>query len=143
MLTFDFEAPSCSTCECCGGVTTRLTRFVYQDGDAYAVYYARFGVDHEPRVVEAVVSIGEWGEGSGPWGRVAFPLRLRAAEAEYQVTLVDAAESPWEGVAVLGRMLDRAEALRHERLAEIFHVSDHMVRDDVPLREYLDRSGPG
>jgi hypothetical protein len=64
-------------------------------------------------------------------------LRLRAADTEYQVTLVDAAESPWEGVELLGRMLDRAEALQHERLKEVFHISDHMVRDDAPLRDYL------
>jgi hypothetical protein len=138
MLTFDFEAPTSARCECCGGITTALTRFVYEDGDAHAIYYARFGVTHEPRVVEAVVSIGEWGEGSGPWDRVAFALRLRAAESEYQVTVVDADDSPWQGVQLLGRMLDRAEALQHERLGEVFHISDHMVRDDIPLRDYLD-----
>jgi hypothetical protein len=138
MLTFEFPEPSSSRCDCCGGVTTSLTRFVYQDGDAYAIYYARFGVTHEPRVVDAVVSLGEWGEEAGPGDRVAFPFRLRAAESEYQVTVVDAAESPWEGVKLLGRMLDRAEALHHERLAEVFHISDHMVREDVPLRDYLD-----
>jgi len=137
MLTFDFEEPTSATCECCGGTTTALTRFVYEDGAAYAVYYARFGVTHEPRVVDAVVSIGEWGEGSGPWDRVAVPLRLRTTDREYQVTVVDAAESPWRGVELLGRMLDRAEALQHERLQEVFHISDHMVQDDVPLRDYL------
>jgi hypothetical protein len=137
MLTIEFSEPSSVKCECCGGVTLSLTRFVYDDGDAYAIYYARFGVGHEPRVVEAVVSIGEWGEGSGPWDRVAFPLRVRSGKSEYQVTVVDADESPWSGVGLLGRMLDRAEALQHERLAEVFHISDHMVQDDEPLRDYL------
>lgn len=137
MLTFEFEEPTSATCECCDGMTTALTRFVYEDGNAYAIYYARFGLRHEPRHVEAVVSIGEWGEGSGPWDRVAFPLRVRATDRGYQVTVVDAGESPWQGVELLGRMLDRAEALQHERLQEVFHISDHMVWDDVPLREYL------
>jgi hypothetical protein len=137
MLTFDFEEPTSATCECCGGITTALTRFVYEDGDAYAIYYARFGVSHVPRVVEAVVSIGEWGEGSGPWDRVAFPLRLRATDTDYQVTVVEADESPWQGAELLGRMLDRAEALQHERLQEVFHITDHMVQDDIPLRDYL------
>jgi hypothetical protein len=137
MLTFEFEEPSRSRCQCCGGVTVSLTRFVYEDGDAHAIYYARFGEQHEPRVVEAVVSIGEWGEDAGPWDRVAFPLRLRAAETEYQVTVVNASESPWQGVELLGRMLDREEALAHERLAEVFHVTDHMVADDLPIRGYL------
>ena len=136
-LTFEFAEPKSATCECCGGVTTTLTRFVYEDGDAYAIYYARFGVTHEPRVVDAVVSIGDWGEESEPWDRVAIAFSLRAGETEYRVTVVDAAESPWQGKALLGRMLDRAEALEHERLAEVFHISDHMVREDIPLRDYL------
>jgi hypothetical protein len=140
MLTFEFEAPDRSRCECCGGVTVSLTRFVYQDGDAYAIYYARFGEQHEPRVVEAVVAIGEWGEDAGSWDRIAFPLRLRAAETEYQVTIVDAGESPWQGVGLLGRMLDREEALAHERLAEVFRVTDRMVVDDQPIRDHLDGS---
>jgi len=117
--------------------TVSLTRFVYEEGDAHAIYYARFGEQHEPRVVEAVVSVGEWGEGAGPWDRVAFPLRLRAAETEYQVTVTDAGESPWQGVDLLGRMLDREEALAHERLAEVFHITDHMVVDDQPIRDHL------
>jgi hypothetical protein len=137
MLTFEFQEPHSSTCQCCGGVTTSLTRLVYEDGNAYAIYYARFGLGHEPRVVEAVVSIGGWGEGTGPWDRVAVPFRLRAGDAEYQVSLTDAAESPWVGVELLGRMLDRAEALEHERLQDVFHISDHMLRDDAPLRDYL------
>ena len=140
MLTFEFEVPNRSRCDCCGGMTVSLTRFVFEDGDAHAVYYARFGEQHEPRVVEAVVSIGEWGEGTGPWDRVAFPLRLRAVETEYQVTVVNTAESPWQGVALLGRMLDRDEALAHEWLAAVFHVTDHMVVDDQAIREYL--NGP-
>ena len=137
MLTFELKEPTRSRCDCCGGVTVSLTRFVYEHGDAHAIYYARFGEQHKPRIVEAVVSIGEWGEGAGPWDRVAFPLQLRAMNTEYQVTVVDAAESPWHGVALLGRMLDREEALRHDRLPEVFHVTDHMVVDDQPLRNHL------
>jgi len=137
VLTFEFANPTRSRCECCGGVTTALTRYVYQDGDAHAVYYARFGDRHDPRVIETVVSIGGWGQGTGPWDRVAFPLRLRALATEYQVTVVDARESPWQGVQLLGRMLDREEALAHERLPEVFHITDHMVVEDQPIRDHL------
>jgi hypothetical protein len=137
MLTIEFEEPSFAKCDCCGGVTTSLTRFVYDDGTACAIYYARYGPDHDPRIVEAVVSVGDWTEGSGPWDRVAFPLRLRAPEGHYEVMVVDAAESPWEGIELLGSMLDRAEALQDERLEEVFHITDHIVQEDTPLREYL------
>ena len=141
MLSIEFEEPTSATCECCGGVTTSLTRFVYDDGAACAIYYARYGPDHDPRIVEAVVSVGDWREGSGPWDRVAFPLRLRAPEGQYEVMVVDAAESPWEDIELLGRMLDRTEALQDDRLEEVFHITDHIVREDIPLREYLNGAG--
>jgi hypothetical protein len=49
MLTIEFEKPHQSVCECCGGTTTSLTRFVYRDDDAFAVYYANHIVlDDEP-----------------------------------------------------------------------------------------------
>ena len=38
---------------------------------------------------------------------------------------------------LLGRMLDREEALAHERLADVFHVTDHMVAEDRPIRDHL------
>lgn len=138
MLTIEFEPPSESRpCECCGGRTTRLTRFVHRDGDAYAVYYAQFSDNHPTRGVIATISIGEWGEGSTPHQRVAFALELRATDTEYQVGIVDAERSPWRDAAVIGRTLDRAEALLHPRLSEVFHITDHIVAEDEPIRAYL------
>lgn len=120
MLTLEFARPKNTTCACCGGVTTTLTRFVSQDGDAHAIYCARFGAEHRERVVQAVVSLGDWSDAAGPWDRVAFPLEIRAAGAEYRVGLANAADSPWSGTAIIGRVLDRDEALQHERLSEVF-----------------------
>jgi hypothetical protein len=138
VITIEFEEPTKRVCECCGGMTTSLTRFVYEDGNARAVYYARFGDAHADRVVQGIVSLGDWGEGSGPWDRLAFPLEIRNADRQFQVGLVDAAGSPWAGADLLGRILDRSEALAHDLVAEVFHITDHMVRDDQPLREYLE-----
>jgi hypothetical protein len=137
MLSFDFEEPTFHTCECCGGRTTHLTRFVYQDGDAYAVYYARFSDHPGERYVQAVVSIGDWSEDSGPWDRVAFALNIWVANDQFQVGVRPAGEGPWAGIEIIGRVLDRDEALRHERVGEVFHISDHMVAEDRPLRVYL------
>ena len=56
MLRIEYEDPvESGPCECCGGTTTSLTRFVYSDGDAYAVYYARFSDSHPGREVRAAV----------------------------------------------------------------------------------------
>ena len=138
MLTIECEAPNNRTCECCGGVTTSLTRFVFDDGDAYAAYYARFASRHPDRTVQALVSIGEWGEGSEPWDRVAFPLEIRVAGNEFLVGLVDRENSPWKDVQIMGRVLDREEALAHERVQEVFHITDHMVVDDAILRAHFE-----
>jgi hypothetical protein len=137
MLELDFEPPSEHHCECCGGVTVTLTRFVHDDDETVGAYYARFGRNHSERVVQALVSIGPWGEGTGPWDRVAFPLRLWVANDQYQVGVTDTSESPWKDVDIFGRILDREEALRDERLKEVFHITDHMVVEDRPLHDYL------
>ncbi len=65
VLTIEFEPPrELQPCQCCGGPATSLTRFVYDEAGAYAIYLARFSDRHPERLVKAVVSIGEWGEDS-------------------------------------------------------------------------------
>jgi hypothetical protein len=131
-------------CSCCGGRLIRLTRFVHADGDAHAVYYAAFSPDHAERSVRVALSLGAWGGWNGgrvPKKRVAFALHIRATEAEYQTTVVDAEESPWQGVKTLGKMLDRKSALVHPWIQEVFHIADHIVTEDRDVKEYLE--GPG
>jgi len=138
MLNIEFEPDNQSEpCQCCGGLTTSLTRFVYNDNNAYAIYYAKFSNNHPERVVVATVSLGEWGEDSTPAQRVAFALELRASKNEYQVGLIDAKFSPWQDAKIIGRTLNREEALTHPLVKEAFHVNDHMVIYDTPIRDYL------
>ena len=138
MIRIELDPPKQSApCPCCGGKTTSLTRFVYKDDDAYAIYYAKFSDNHPERIVTASVSIGEWDDDATPDQRIAFAVKLRATESEYEVSVVDAASSPWNDVAFIGRTLDRDEALAHPRINEIFHITDHMVVDDAPLVAYL------
>lgn len=139
MLQIEFEpSRESEPCACCGESTTVLTRFVYKDGDAFAIYYARFARSHPERPVFATVSIGEWGEGSSPEQRVAIALELRSSSSRYQVAVIDAACSPWKDARFIGRTLDRAEALAHPMLSEVFHITDHMCSDDEPLKAHLD-----
>jgi hypothetical protein len=107
------------------------------DGDAYAVYYAAFSDKHPERFVSVIVSLGDWGEGSTEKDRAAFALRIRAAKSEYQVMVIDAADSQWHDVEILGKMLSRKQALKHPWLKHVFHISDHIVTDDREVRDYL------
>jgi hypothetical protein len=138
MLTVEFEPPSESApCECCGGRTTALTRFVHRDGEAHAIYYARFSDNHPERIVVATISLGEWGDDTTPEQRVAFAVEIRSTEGEYQVGLIDGKDSPWREAKIIGRTLDRSEALYHPLLKEAFHIADHIVIEDAPIHEYL------
>jgi hypothetical protein len=101
MITIEFEEPRVAKCECCAGTTTRLTRFVYRDGDAYAVYYAAFSDNHPEQHVSVLVSIGEWADDAPPSRRVAMPIRLWASEGNFNVSVVNRSDSPWQDTEIM------------------------------------------
>ncbi len=138
MLTIEYEKPTQSKCDCCGGVTTRVTRFVYRDGEAHALYYAAFSDNHPDRVVSMVVSLGEWADDAPPERRTAFALLLRSEAENYEVTVLDGEASPWHGATILGRFLTRTDALSHPWLKEVFHITDHVCEEDAVVKGFLE-----
>ena len=143
MIAIEFELPSVSRCECCGSETVRLTRFVSKDGDAHAVYYLQFTAGHDSLHIAGLISLGEWGDGASPDDRLAFPFRLWASTDAYNVGLMDASESPWADVTYLGRLLNRAEALSHPWCPEVFHITDHITREDKEAVAFLSSVSQG
>lgn len=137
MIEIEFEEPVVKICECCGNESVTLTRFVYQDGDAFAVYYSKFTLSHPDKVVYGLIGVGEWGDGSEPKDRIAFPFRIWVKEGQFQVGLVDASESPWNNVTFLGTILNRDEALKSSWIKDVFHITDHIVTDDMAVVDYF------
>ena len=137
MIEIEFESPIEDICKCCGQEEIRLTRFVFQNGDAFAVYYAKFTKNHENKMVYGLIGLGAWGEGAEPSDRTAFAFKVWTNDVNYQVGLIDKAESPWNEVEYLGKILDRKEALNHPWIKDVFHITDHIVTDDKPIVEYL------
>jgi len=140
MIEIEFEDPIIDKCDCCGDEMVRLTRFVYQNGDAFAVYYAKFTKTHDDKVVYGLISVGGWGEGTGPDDRLAFPFRIWTNEENYQIGLTGKEESPWKDVDFLGQILDRQEALLHPWLKDVFHITDHIVIDDKIIVDYFNEN---
>ena len=135
-LSIEFEEPSLGApCECCGNRTVHLTRFVSNDGDAHAVYYVRFTKGHPETPAVAAISLGDWGEGSTPSQRTAFALELRPDG----VRVCNADESPWHETNILGRVLDRNEALAHPLINEVFHIADHIYLEDPSFMAHMNR----
>jgi hypothetical protein len=68
-----------------------------------------------------------------------MPIRPKESQSRFAIkpmegglgtTVVDAKETPWSGVILGARVLDRDEALNHPRLTEVFHVVDHIIEED-------------
>lgn len=137
MIDIECPEPIDSECECCGGITTRLTRFVTREGNAYAIYHAMYGEQHRDRGVIGIVGLGDWFEGSNPESRVAFAVRLWFDGTQFQVTIIDALESPWKDVNIISRKLSRDEGLRHPWIQDVFHITDHITLEDPAIREFF------
>ena len=138
MLRSEFEASTESVCECCQNTTVKLTRFVYQDDNAFAVYYAQFTPGHDAKRLSGIIGLGEWGNDElGPESRLAFPFQIWLNGDNFQVGLVDAADSPWREVTFLGRILNREEALGHKWLDDVFHITDHIVTEDPDVVKFF------
>jgi hypothetical protein len=136
-FTIELCDPDLSRCRCCGGTTTRLTRFVYRDSEAYAVYYALFSERHAERAVSLAIGLGAWGEGTGPADRIAFAMKLRLGAMEFEYELCDPEASPWAHATIIGRMLDRSEALGHPLLKDAYRVTECAAVEDPLVRRFL------
>lgn len=136
---FELSEPSSSRCDCCGGITVRLKRFVSYDADAFAVYFADYSNNHPDNEVAMLLSLGKWGEGSTPSQRAAFYCRVSPTDDSYVVMLGDAGESPWSDAEILGTKLTREQALNHPSKAEAFAILDEAFVRDPSLYGFLNR----
>jgi hypothetical protein len=139
VITLELNDEKSSACDCCGGTTTTLSRWVYKDDSAFALYLARFSDTHPDRTIAVLLSIGGWGTDNAS-GRFSVALEMRVLESGPAVMVVDAATSPWADESFLGQMLDRPTALAHRAIKDVFAITDRMVLDDPPLRAFLQRA---
>jgi len=138
MIKIELTEPNKSTCECCNKETTNLTRFVYNEEGAFAIYYAAFSSGHSEDGIIGVISLGDWDEDEVSPNRVAFAFRLWQDENNHNVTITDANESPWHNTKIIGRKLTREGALSHSWIKDVFHITDHMVTDDNEIKAFLE-----
>ncbi len=87
--------------------------------------------------MDIAIGLGEWGEGATEEKRVAFALKLRESESQYEVMVINADESSWQNAKFLGRMLNRETALAHPWIEDIFHITDHICQHDLVIKAYF------
>ena len=125
-------------CESCGAPTVTVRGFVYEDGDAHAVYFGSWS-ECAPRFAKLAVVTGPWGDDDAD---VSARRRI-GMDADYSVDtpglrITDPDASPWDEPSSMSPpMLSREEALRLPDIEEIFHIADHVVLGDSRLAGFL------
>ena len=140
MFEIELTEPKYSKCECCGGGMTNLTRFVAKDGNPFAIYHATFADNHRESGVLAAIGIDDNWEYVESTNRVAFACRLWVNGDDYVTSITDKADSPWNQSKILGRMLDREEALSNKWIEEVYHLTDHIRSEDIIIRNFFDET---
>lgn len=136
MIEIEFEEPHILECECCGKPIKKLTRFVYQDGDAFAVYYGQFTPSHNEKCAKFLIGIGEWDSEDEITMKYAFSLHLWQDDDNWNTRITDADECPWESDGI-GKILQREEALDNKYIKDVYHISDHIVAEDNEIIDYF------
>lgn len=103
--------------------------YVFSENGPRAVYYVRWN-DTALREAEFVVSVGEWGEGSGPHERSCTVLVGQKYEGRLALMLVDAAFSSFADQSFLGAMKGAEEVRGSELAREVFRILDEVLVQD-------------
>ncbi len=124
-------------CDQCGAYYEKVTGFVYEDGDALAVYYAachNHGGQHEAWID---VIFGDWGTDDSS-KNVTFGCRVGpvANSDEPAATLVPAA-AVYGDSPIFGHKLTREEALTHQLLADNWRVVDYILVTDATVSAHV------
>jgi hypothetical protein len=127
-------------CHQCGFEYPRVHGFVYDDGNALAVYWAALYVDHpehpEPRA-DLTIAIGaDWGAESGVTTRSYAELEVWVADEEVRMRFHDVNGRPLDTKA-FGAPLSRAAALASPLRQKFLRVADQIVYDDPRVRAVL------
>jgi hypothetical protein len=125
-------------CPDCGRPFSSVHGFVYEDGDAYAVYHAILQSDHPSTVVDLALSFGSWGEEATAADRTRIGIRVWPEEDELKMHINDPGESAWGDSDAFGKMAGRGQVLgtplEQEALRAVVFVVAHDSRIDEHLR---------
>ena len=131
------EAAVPHPCKCCGETTHMVYGLVYHEGSAHAVYFAGWSEGHRDEGLRLAVSIGDWGNDSGPDDRVAIGLSARLVKPQVLFDVVAPEDSPWGSYELIGPMLPKDEAAANPYLEAYLDVARQVVRDDGRARRFL------
>jgi len=123
-------------CAECGAPTSVTRGFVYEDGDADALYFASWS-ECTPSVVKLAVAVGDWDDEADEATRRAVLMDAVAEPNRLRFAVTDPAPSPWRGLDV-AHPLTRDEALSDGAIDHVFEIVDVVTAADPTLGRLLE-----
>ena len=131
-----------SPCADCGAFERTVWGFVKKDGDSFAVYYARWQINHRERGLKLLVSIGGWGKDGDEKDRRAVAFDCQVSGKRPAFDTIDAATLAWSEKVALGQKLSKADAAAAPELeAEARAIAERIVQHDERVRAFVTRGG--
>jgi len=122
-------------CGHCGGNTRVARGGVRRGGRDRAVYLAAHTESHRP--IALAISLGRFGDGTGPNDRVLFTLLARVEADSIELMAADPDYCPFDCAEVLGRQLGREKALAHPDIEEVYRIAEQVAKEDPRVAGWL------
>jgi len=124
-------------CDDCGRAFGTVHGFLYQEGDAYAVYHALLQREHPSTAVDLALSFGSWDEEATGGDRTRVGIRIWPDEAELKLHITAVEESSWGDSEIFGRMVDRSDVLGTPTEQDAMRAAEFVLAHDERVREHL------
>lgn len=124
-------------CADCGRPFSSVHGFVYEDGNAYAVYHAILQRDHPSTVVDLALSFGSWVEEATAADRTRIGIRVWPEKDELKTHINDPGESGWGDSETFGKMAGRGEVLGTPLEQEALRTVEFVIWHDSRIEEHL------
>ena len=124
-------------CADCGRPFSSVHGFLYDEGDAYAVYHALLQTEHPLTVADIALSFGSWDEDATGDDRNRVGLRVWPEGEELKMHITDASESGWGDSETFGRMLSRRDVMGTDRQTEALTAVEFVIERDPRVADHL------
>ena len=131
-LTIDAQ-PASEYCRACKLEYPVSRGSAYENGTPFAIYLA--GMHACEKGGSAIIAVAFRSPGGEP--PRAATVQVWAVNEEFQMSVLEPAQSPWLSHTYLGRMLSRAEALEPAFKSSLFRVADAIVHQNRQVRGFF------
>ena len=125
------------TCPDCGRPFRSVRGFVYEDGDAYAVYHAMLQTGHPSTVVEFALSLGDRSEKATGADRTRIGIRVWPLDDKLHMHINNPSESAWGDSETFGQMADRRDVLDTPLEEDALRTIEFVIDHDRRIAEHL------